>query len=302
MESYSRSFTPWTGPWPAPAKLNLMLRVLGRRLDGYHELQTVFQFLDCADVLRVRVREDGAIMMTAPTPGVDPGQDLVLRAARLLREATGTSLGAEIALDKRLPLGGGLGGGSSDAATVLCVLDRLWGTRVGIPGLARLGLALGADVPVFIHGRAAWAEGVGERLTPIDLPERWFLVIHPGVSVSTREVFQDPELTRNSPPTTMNGFLAGEGGNDCEPVVCRRHPPVAEALAWLRGHGPGALTGTGACVYLPCADRARAQALADRVPAPWHGFVARGLDVSPLAGALAEWEDPRGGLRGPIGA
>jgi 4-diphosphocytidyl-2-C-methyl-D-erythritol kinase len=275
-------------PWPAPAKLNLFLHILGRRPDGYHELQTLFQFLDHGDELRFHPAPAGHIGLARPLPGVPAEQDLCLRAARLLQAHTGVRAGVTIELDKRLPLGGGLGGGSSDAATVLVALNRLWDTGLMPDQLAALGLRLGADVPVFVRGFAAWAEGVGERLRPASPPEPWYLVVVPPVSVSTAAIFSDPELTRNTPPITIADFLSGAGHNDCEPVVCRRFPVVDEVLAWLRRQGPARMTGTGACVFLPLADAAAARALDAQLPPDWKRFIARGCNRSPLLARLAQ--------------
>ena len=272
--------------WPAPAKLNLMLRVIGRRGDGYHLLQTVFQFLDFGDWLRLRPRGDGRILRIRPLPGVDAKHDLALRAAQLLQRAAGCRLGAEIELDKRLPMGGGLGGGSSDAASVLLVLNHLWGLGLDLDDLAGLGLRLGADVPVFVRGEAAWGEGVGERLTPVQLPEPWYLVVMPACQVATGAVFAAPELTRNSTPITIRDFLQGSQANDCLPVVRRNYPEVAAALDWLGRFAPARLTGTGACVYASFATEDEAKAPLASLPAHWRGWVARGRNVSPLHTAL----------------
>ncbi len=267
---------------PAPAKLNLFLHVLGRRHDGYHELQTVFQFLGHGDTLWFHRREDGAVLRRYRLQGVPAEDDLILRAARRLQQVSGTPFGVEIDLDKRLPMGGGLGGGSSDAATVLLGLNRLWGLGWSLQRLSELGLALGADVPVFIHGHAAFAQGVGERLTPVAPPERWYLVLVPPVRVDTRAVFQDEELTRDTPPIKISDFPRVETGNDCQAVVVRRHPEVGEALAWLeREVGQARMTGTGACVFAPFADATAARAVLARLPSGWSGFVARGYNRSP---------------------
>jgi 4-diphosphocytidyl-2-C-methyl-D-erythritol kinase len=274
--------------WPAPAKLNLFLHVIGRRSDGYHELQTLFQLIDLTDTIGIRVREDGLIERPVGPAGIDPESDLTVRAARALKEASGTRLGATLEVHKRIPQGAGLGGGSSDAATVLLALNELWGLRLGVPELAGLGLPLGADVPVFVQGSSAWAEGVGERLTPVELPERWYLVIYPGVSVSTREVFQSAELTRNSPLITIRAFFESGGRNDCEPVVRGRSSEVREALEWLMRFGPARLTGTGSCVFLACASAAEAERLAGRVPDCWKSYVARGLNSSPVYARLQQ--------------
>lgn len=280
--------------WPAPAKLNLFLHITGRRADGYHNLQTVFQFLEYSDWLDFRLRDDGRICRPAGPPDVSEADDLTVRAARRFREVAKLDArkGVEIHLRKRLPTGAGLGGGSSDAATTLVALNRLWGAGLSEDALAALGLELGADVPVFVRGRAAWAEGVGEQLMPVaDLPEPWFLVVQPDVHVATREVFQAPELTRNSPPITIVGFRAGLGRNDFEPVVRRRYPEIARALDWLgeRSHGGGAkLTGSGACVFAAFTSEAEAQDIKAQVPRGWRAFVARGCNQSPLYRRLAE--------------
>ena len=268
--------------WPAPAKLNLFLHVTGRRADGYHELQTLFQLVDLCDSIAIAVREDGAIERLAGACGVTVEADLAVRAAQLLKKTTGSHLGATLKVHKRIPLGGGLGGGSSDAATVLLALNELWGTGVSLPELAGLGIALGADVPVFVQGSSALGEGLGERLTPVTLPQKWYTIIHPGVGVSTRGVFQSPELTRNSPVSTIRALLDSGGRNDCEGVVRTRAPEVAEALDWLAQFAPARLTGTGSCVFAACESAAQAERLAGRVPDRWMSFVARGLNISPV--------------------
>jgi 4-diphosphocytidyl-2-C-methyl-D-erythritol kinase len=268
--------------WPAPAKLNLFLHITGRRADGYHLLQTVFQFLDHGDSLEFDVREDGRILRVEGPTGVPEDADLTVRAAKLLKARTGTPLGASIKLRKTLPLEAGLGGGSSDAATTLLVLDRLWGTGLGQAGLRPLGLELGADVPVFIGGEAAWAEGVGEILSPVELPEPWYLVLDPGARVSTREVFQAPELTRNSAPIKIARFRSGDTRNDFEPVVRSRYPQVSEALDWLGAHALARLTGSGACVFAAFPEEAAARRVHAQLPRGWQGFVAKGCNRSPL--------------------
>jgi 4-diphosphocytidyl-2-C-methyl-D-erythritol kinase len=267
--------------WPAPAKLNLFLHVTARRADGYHELQTLFQLVDLCDTIEIQVTPDGSFTRPLGPEGVSAEDDLTLRAARALQQASGSALGARISIHKRIPQGGGLGGGSSDAATVLLALNQLWDLRMPIADLARIGVALGADVPVFVHGSTAWAEGVGERLTPVTLPPRWYLIVHPGVGVSTREVFQSPELTRNSPLITIRAFFDSGGRNDCEPVVRRHSKEVAAALDWLGRSHPAQLTGTGACVFAAFETAEKARDVAKQVPGGWRGFVARGLDISP---------------------
>jgi 4-diphosphocytidyl-2-C-methyl-D-erythritol kinase len=277
--------------WPAPAKLNLMLHVVGRRQDGYHELQTVFQLIDLCDRIEISVRTDGTIVRTAGPPGVPEHMDLVVRAAKALQQTSGTRLGAEIAIRKRIPMGGGLGGGSSDAATTLVALNKLWKTGYSTAQIAEFGGALGADVPVFVAGKSAWAEGTGEKLTPVSLgADSWYVVLFPGVAVPTAAVFQAPELTRNSPPTTMRGFLETGGRNDCEPVVRARFPVVGEALDWLGQHAPARLTGTGSCVFAKFSRPEDAERVAARVPDTWRAWVARGLDSSPLVEELARSE------------
>jgi 4-diphosphocytidyl-2-C-methyl-D-erythritol kinase len=262
-------------PWPAPAKLNLFLHILGRRADGYHELQTCFQFVDLCDEISFGLRRDGRIRRITEMAGVAQDTDLCVRAARLLQSAAGCGSGADISVLKRIPMGGGVGGGSSDAATCL----------------AALGLKLGADVPVFIRGRAAWAEGIGERLTPLypplAPPEVNYLIIKPNIGVSTAEIFQDPDLTRNSAPITIHGFLASGGRNDCVGVVRRRYPEVARALDWLSEFGSARLTGTGACVFLTCETNDLRQEIVRRLPPGLQAFLARGLNDSPLLERLA---------------
>ena len=274
--------------WPAPAKLNLFLHVTGRRADGYHELQTLFQLIDLTDTIAIRVREDGAIERPEGPKDVPAESDLAVRAARALKAASGTRLGADLRVLKRIPQGGGLGGGSSDAATTLLALNELWSCGLARPELAALGGQLGADVPVFIGGFSAWGEGIGERLTPVELPEQWYLIIHPGCAVSTREVFQSPELTRNSPLITIRALFESGGRNDCEPVVRRLSPEVGEALDWLGRFAPARLTGTGSCVFAAFESAIEAERLAARVPDRWKAAVARGLNASPLLERLRQ--------------
>ncbi|MBS0364958.1 MAG: 4-(cytidine 5'-diphospho)-2-C-methyl-D-erythritol kinase [Proteobacteria bacterium] len=281
--------------WPAPAKLNLFLHVTGRRADGYHELQTLFQLVDLADTIRVAVRANGAIERLEGPEGVAAEEDLVVRAARALQRETGVSLGAQVGVSKRIPLGGGLGGGSSDAATVLLVLNRLWDTRLTVDELARLGVSLGADVPVFIRGFTAWGDGIGERLQPVPTPQRWFLVIHPGVSIGTREIFQSPELKRDSARLTIRDFFRSGGRNDCEPVVRARYAQVAEALDWLGRFAPPRLTGTGSCVFAQFETAQQARQVAAQVPGRWRALVTQAIARSPLHELL---EARAGTLRG----
>jgi len=275
--------------WPAPAKLNLFLQITGRRADGYHELQTVFQFLDVGDRLWFDVVDDGVIGLDGGLADVPPEQDLIVRAARSLARHTGCGKGVRMRVDKRLPAGGGLGGGSSDAATTLVALNVLWGLGLGVDELAGLGLQLGADVPVFVRGFAAWAEGVGEQLTPMmDLPEPWYLVLNPAVNVSTAEVFSDPRLTRNAPPLKIPAFVSGAGVNHLQEVVVRRYPEVGNILKWLEKYQPARMTGSGSCVFAACRDRQQAESILQQVPAPWTGFVAHGCNRSPLLERLQQ--------------
>lgn len=276
----------FNGPWPAPAKLNLMLRILKRRTDGYHELQTVFQFIDYCDSLYFQIRTDGQIMRSHESSTITATQDLTLRAAHALQAATGCAWGVDIYLEKKLPIGGGLGGGSSDAATTLVALNQLWKLQLSLAELMQIGLKLGADVPVFIGGTAAWGEGVGERLTSITLPQPWYLVIVPNCQISTAQIFNAPELTRNSKPITTEEFLAGNQINDCTTAVRQLYPEVAHALDWLNNHllddSIAKLTGTGACVFAAFHSQPEALQILKMLPTHWQGFVAQGLNHSPL--------------------
>jgi 4-diphosphocytidyl-2-C-methyl-D-erythritol kinase len=281
--------------WPAPAKINLFLHIVGRRADGYHLLQTAFQLLDWGDEVRLRVRDDGAIRRIDPLPGVAPEADLAVRAALALREVSGGRLGADIRIEKRIPIGGGLGGGSSDAATVLVALNAIWGAGLSEDALAAIGLTLGADVPVFVRGRSAWAEGIGEQLTALDLPERWFVVVDPGARVPTRDLFQVPDLTRNSPPLTIPLFACGAAtGNAFEPVVRARFPAVSAALEWLGGFGEARLSGSGGCIFAPVASREAGLAVQAECPPEMRAVVVRGAVESPLRRRLAEWREAIG--------
>ncbi len=270
----------------APAKLNLFLHITGRRPDGMHELQTIFQFLSWADRLSFQVLSEPRLEEGAALPGIEPESDLALRAARLLAERTGYRGGVRLSVDKRLPVGAGLGGGSSDAATVLLVLNRLWGLGLSRSELTALATELGADVAAFIGGLAAWAEGVGERLTPIpEIPEPWYLVLWPGeLQISTREVFADAALTRDHPPVTINDFYRGLCENDFTPVVERRHPEIAGAREWLDRYAPtpGRLSGSGACLFAACESHDQADSLRKQVPSDWEAMVARGCNRHPL--------------------
>lgn len=273
--------------WFAPAKLNLFLHVLGRRDDGYHRLQTVFQLLDWCDEIEIAADASGVIRRTVDLPGVPEDRDLALRAARLLKSHGASELGCEIAIEKKIPIGAGLGGGSSDAAAVLLVLNRLWNLSVSEQRLCEIGLQLGADVPLFIQGRSAWAEGIGERLSPVVLPERWFVVVDPGVFVSTEAIFQAPELTRDTGPCTMSDFIAGAAvRNDLEPVARARYPKVGKALDWLGAFAPARMTGSGGCAFASFAEKAQALRVASQCPREFRAFAARGIDESPLRGQL----------------
>ena len=274
--------TATAGVFPAPAKLNLFLHVIGRRKDGYHLLQTAFRFIDYGDELSFRVRADGAISRTTALEGVPAEQDLSVRAAQALQRETGCRVGVDIGVVKRLPLGGGLGGGSSDAATTLIALNRLW--RIGLTRdrLQQLALTLGADVPVFVFGKNAFAEGIGERLHALQLPPAWYLILVPELAVSTAEIFSAPELTRNTNAITIAAFSVGQGRNDLEPVVCRRYPQVARHLEWLRRYGDARMTGSGACVFCAFDKEEQARQVLSELPADMRGFVARGLDRHPL--------------------
>lgn len=276
----------WQEAWPAPAKLNLFLHVTGRRADGYHSLQTAFRLIDLADTLRFKPREDGKVTLARPLADVPPEQDLCLRAAELLKHATGHGGGVEIELEKRIPMGGGLGGGSSDAATTLVVLNYLWRLGLKRGELQQLALKLGADVPVFVFGENAFAEGVGEELRPLALPAAWYLVLIPPVQVPTAAVFAAPELTRDAKPIRITAFFDGLKQralrNDLEPVVSKRYPEVARHLAWLKQHGEARMSGSGACVYAEFSTEAAAHAAHARLPQAMQGFVARGLERHPL--------------------
>lgn len=267
---------------PAPAKLNLFLHVTGRRADGYHNLQTLFQFLDFADTLDFTLRDDDQILLHGELAGVSAEDNLITRAARLLQRHTGISQGADIILHKRLPMGGGLGGGSSDAATTLVGLNHLWQTGVSLQSLATLGLQLGADVPVFVLGKAAWAEGVGEELTPVELDEPWYLVVMPDCQVSTAEIFSDQRLTRDTQPITLAAFREQGGRNDCLPVAEERYPEIRNALILLNNYCEAKMTGTGSCVFGAFPNEREADKVRARLPATLQSFVARGCNSSPL--------------------
>ena len=273
----------------APAKLNLFLHITGQREDGYHLLQTVFQFLDYCDEIELKRRADGKIKRLAGLKSIKAEDDLVIQAANLLKAHTKTSQGVEISVNKKLPVGGGLGGGSSDAATVLVGLNTLWNCNLSTKELANLGLTLGADVPVFVHGVAAWAEGIGEELKPIILAEEWFVVVHPNIFVSTVELFSDKALTRDCEPCKMTRFLEGQVGNVFEPVVRNKHVEVAQALDWLSAYSKARLTGSGSCIFAKFPNKTVAKQVLNELPSRWNGFVAKGLNKSPLQTSLEKY-------------
>ncbi|MBD6173113.1 4-(cytidine 5'-diphospho)-2-C-methyl-D-erythritol kinase [Salmonella enterica subsp. enterica serovar Enteritidis] len=274
--------------WPSPAKLNLFLYITGQRADGYHTLQTLFQFLDYGDTLHIEPRRDGEIHLLTPVTGVENEDNLIVRAARLLMKVASESgrlpagSGADISIEKRLPMGGGLGGGSSNAATVLVALNHLWQCGLSIDELATLGLTLGADVPVFVRGHAAFAEGVGEILTPVNPPEKWYLVAHPGVSIPTPVIFKDPQLPRNTPKRSIDTLLKCEFSNDCEVIARKRFREVDAALSWLLEYAPSRLTGTGACVFAEFDTESCASQVLEQAPEWLNAFVAKGVNLSPL--------------------
>ena len=272
----------------SPAKLNLFLHITGRRSDGYHSIQTLFQLLDYGDLMDFSVNRDRSIDISCPQLILPGEQNLAYRAARLLQQHTGCERGASIQVEKRLPIGGGLGGGSSNAATTLLVLNRLWQLDLEPAELVRLGLSLGADVPVFVHGRSAWAEGVGEQLQPLSLKDSWFVVIATNCVVSTAEVFSRQELTRNTLPIKIAAFFTQGGRNDCESIVRTLYPEVDKALNWLGKYAEARLTGTGACVFAATASQQQAQAIYQQLPADWQGFVTRGINHSPVLDALGQ--------------
>ena len=274
----------WNSIYPAPAKLNLFLHVVGRRADGYHLLQTLFRLIDHGDRLRFSPRQDGQLRLLNPLPGVPPESDLTLRAARLLQAETGCRQGADIHLEKHLPMGGGVGGGSSDAATVLLALNHLW--QLGLPRqrLQEIGLRLGADVPVFLFGRNAFAEGVGEDLQAIDLPPAWYVVLEPPVQVPTALIFSAPELKRDTPSIRAADWHPGFGGNDLQAVAVARFPVIDDYRHWLGQYAEARMSGSGACVFAEFSDEASARQVLDRLPAGMRGWLAAGLAEHPLYG------------------
>lgn len=273
---------------PCPAKINLFLHITGRRADGYHELQTLFQLLDYGDTLHLDLRRDSQLRFLSALPGVDDDSNLILRAARRLQQHSRCTLGADIRLDKILPMGGGIGGGSSDAATTLLGLNELWGLGLSLETLAELGLELGADVPVFVHGRTAWAEGIGEKIQPFDTDSRWFVVLRPDCEVSTAEIFSHEQLTRHDSPIRIAAFLEGATGNSCQKLVRTLHPEVDKALIWLDQFSPARLTGTGSCVFASFDSKIAAASVLAQCPTEMSGFIAKGVNHSPLHTTLAK--------------
>lgn len=268
--------------FPAPAKLNLTLAITGRRADGYHLLESVFRFIDLMDTVELAVRDDGDIVLDTPIPGVPADSDLTVRAARALQAASGATLGASIRLHKRIPMGGGLGGGSSDAATVLLALNQLWNTQLPRQTLQDIGVTLGADVPVFVFGRPAFATGIGDELTECAVPDAWYVVLHPGVSVPTAKIFSHQGLTRNSTPSIMRALQTTQRKNDMQSVVCQMFPEVAQCLAKASEYGEPLMTGSGACVFLEFDKEAQAGAVFQSLSSSYTAFIAKGLQHHPL--------------------
>ena len=272
--------------WPAPAKLNLFLHITGQRQDGYHLLQTVFQFIQLIDVIDFTILESGLVRRSSTSLKIDERDDLVIKAAQKIKKRSGSKLGVDISVKKNIPIGGGLGGGSSDAATTLVALNELWQTGLSIDELSEIGLSLGADIPFFINGNAAWAEGVGDKLTPINLDECFYLVIYPNCGISTKAVFEASDLTRNTPRITIRDFHDGNGKNDCESHVRNHYRDVTEALDWLGGYASSKLTGTGACLFAQFSDENEANEVKYKLPTKWQGYVVKGINKSPLLGRL----------------
>lgn len=272
--------------WPAPAKLNLFLHITGQRQDGYHLLQTVFQFIQLIDVIDFTILESGLVRRSSISLKIDERDDLVIKAAQKIKKRSGSKLGVDISVKKNIPIGGGLGGGSSDAATTLVALNELWQTGLSIDELSEIGLSLGADIPFFINGNAAWAEGVGDKLTPINLDECFYLVIYPNCGISTKAVFEASDLTRNTPRITIRDFRDGNGKNDCESYVRNHYHDVTEALDWLGEYASSKLTGTGACLFAQFSDENEANEVKYKLPTKWQGYVVKGINKSPLLGRL----------------
>jgi len=284
-QQYS-SNVAWAERWPAPAKLNLMLRIVGQRPDGYHLLQTVFQFIELCDWITFHPVSDDCVSLKQAIPGVEEADDLTIRAARLLKDVTGCPLGVCIEVEKNLPMGGGLGGGSSDAATTLIVLNQLWDLQLSVEKLMELGLTLGADVPVFVYGYSAWAEGVGEKLEKILPAEQWVVVIKPECHVNTKEIFSAKHLTRDSKSIKIADFIAGQHQNDCVDVVCESYPSVKEALVDLSAFAQARLTGTGACVFAQFDSELKAISAFKSLQAKWQVYLSKGVNQSPLISKL----------------
>ena len=276
----------WLERWPAPAKINLMLRIVGRRSDGYHLLQTVFQFIELCDWITFHPTNDGVVRLAKTIPGVPESDDLTVRAGNLLKNTTGCDLGVCIGVEKNLPMGGGLGGGSSDAATVLVVLNELWGLSLSKAKLMELGLSLGADVPIFVDGYSSWAEGVGEKIQKIVLPEPFVVVIKPDCHVNTREIFLADELTRDNKSIKIADFIAGQRQNDCLDVVCQRYPSVKDALVDLSRFSEARLTGTGACVFALFDSEASAAIAYRSLKGKWNAYLSKCVNESPLFSKL----------------
>ena len=275
---------------PAPAKLNLFLHITGRRANGYHELQTIFQLLDYGDTLQFSLRKEDPVIQLQCTLAIPLEQNLVWRAARLLQEKTGIQQGALIRLSKTLPTGAGIGGGSSNAATTLVGLNHLWHTQLTIDELADLGTQLGADVAVFVRGHTAWGEGIGEILTAIELPESWYVVLIPDCPIATKDFFSHPQLPRQTPEITLTQYLSGQGHNDFEALARQLYPPVDQAFNCLSQFGTARLTGSGSCLFLSLTSQAEAQKVAQLIPPPWRGFITKGVNVSPLYEQLSHLE------------
>ncbi len=274
--------------WPAPAKLNLFLHIVGRREDGYHLLQTVFQFLDFCDTLNFNIRDDGKITRMNDISGVKAEDDLIVRAARALQNYSQGQLGVDIGIKKQIPMQGGLGGGSSDAATSLVALNQLWNLDLSIEELSVIGVKLGADVPVFINGTAAFAEGVGEKLSPVEPAEQYYLVVRPDCEIATEEIFNASDLTRNTPPITIRAFLAGAGHNDCQTVAVKQYPEVGQVIDWLGEFANPRMTGTGSCVFAAFASEHEAKSVQERLPERWLGIVSQGKNRSALCERLEQ--------------
>jgi len=266
----------------SPAKLNLMLHITGRRQDGYHLLQTVFQFIDLYDDMKIVTTENSSIERVDSHSSVAAADDIAIRAAQVLQNRFGAKQGAQISINKRIPVGGGLGGGSSNAATTLLALNHLWELNLALPELAAIGLDLGADVPVFVMGEAAWATGIGEELVPVELNEPWYVVIHPGVQVSTAKIFNAEELTRDCDAITIRAFLRGAGSNVCEKVACKLYPEIQQAIDWLNQFSPARMTGTGACVFAAFDSMEQAEGVKSRASEHWQSFVVKAMNRNPV--------------------